>query len=160
MCCKNFWKKIVPFALALMLGVLAVNILRTKVSVNVNQENVRPAEQTTVKGYGEGNGDGGCTNYSPNESDTADQSKIKILSKPQARYTDAARKNDVQGSVVLKVTFLPSGKTGNISIVSGLPDGLNEQAIAAAKRICFIPPKRNGVPFAITKTVIYSFTIY
>ncbi|HEY0426617.1 MAG TPA: TonB family protein [Pyrinomonadaceae bacterium] len=85
---------------------------------------------------------------------------IVIVHKPFARYTDAARDSDIQGTVILKVTFLASGGVGSISAVSTLPYGLTEQAIAAAKKIVFLPPKRNKIAYSVTKAVSYSFTIY
>lgn len=85
---------------------------------------------------------------------------IKILAKPRANYTDAARQNQVQGTVTLRVTFLANGSIGGISPVSGLPNGLTEQAIAAARNIRFEPAKVNGVPQTVTKQVQYSFTLY
>lgn len=85
---------------------------------------------------------------------------VKIVAKPRANYTDAARQNQVQGTVTLRVTFSASGAIGGISPVSGLPYGLTEQAIAAARGIRFEPAKKNGVPYTVTKQVQYSFTIY
>ena len=85
---------------------------------------------------------------------------MRIVSKPRANYTDAARQNQVQGTVTLRVTFLASGQIGSISPVSGLPYGLTEQAIAAARQIRFEPQMVNGSPVAVTKQVQYSFTIY
>ncbi len=86
--------------------------------------------------------------------------KVKILAKPRASYTDAARQNQVTGTVRLRVTFTASGQVGSVAPVSGLPYGLTEQAIAAAKGIKFEPAKRNGVATAQTSIVEYSFTIY
>ena len=85
---------------------------------------------------------------------------VKILSQPRASYTDAARQAGVQGKVVLRVTFQADGSIGAVSAVSGLPNGLTERAIAAARSIRFEPAKRNGVPYSVTRTIEYSFTIY
>lgn len=85
---------------------------------------------------------------------------LKILSKPRANYTDAARANNIQGTVILRVTFLASGQIGSISSIKGLPNGLTEQAIAAARRISFEPAKRDGQGQAVTRQIEYSFTIY
>jgi len=85
---------------------------------------------------------------------------VKILSRPQPKYTDAARQNNVQGTVTLRVTFTAGGTIGSISPVSGLPNGLTEQAIAAARQIRFEPAKKNGQPISTIITVSYSFTIY
>ncbi|HQY68390.1 MAG TPA: energy transducer TonB, partial [Pyrinomonadaceae bacterium] len=85
---------------------------------------------------------------------------MKILAKPKPSYTDAARQNQVQGTVILRVTFLASGAIGSISPVKGLPNGLTEQAIAAARSIRFEPAKSNGVGQTVTKQVEYTFSIY
>ena len=60
----------------------------------------------------------------------------------------------------MRVTFLPSGQVGSVSPVSGLPYGLTEQAIAAAKQIRFEPAKKNGVPVTSVAIVEYNFNIY
>lgn len=85
---------------------------------------------------------------------------LNITSKPRPNYTDEARKNSVQGTVVLRVMFLASGQIGSVSPVSGLPNGLTEQAIAAAKQMRFEPAMKNGVAQSVTKQVQFSFTIY
>ena len=87
-------------------------------------------------------------------------SPLRIISKPRATYTDAARTNAVTGSVLLKVTLLASGQVGSITPVKRLPHGLTEQAIAAARQIRFEPKKVNGVPVSSIITLDYGFTIY
>jgi len=85
---------------------------------------------------------------------------VSIISKPRPGYTDAARQNQVTGTVRLRVTFSASGQIAGISPISGLPYGLTEQAIAAARGIKFEPAKKNGVPYTVTKQVEYTFTMY
>ena len=85
---------------------------------------------------------------------------VQVLSKPRAIYTDAARLNFTEGKVVLRVTFSANGQIGAISVITGLSDGLTEQAIAAARGIKFEPARRDGVPYSVTKPVEYTFTIY
>lgn len=85
---------------------------------------------------------------------------VKIISKPRPSYTDSARVNNIQGTVVLRVTFLANGQVGGVSVVRGLSNGLNEQAIAAAKSIRFEPAKRGGVPYSVQKTIEYNFAIF
>ncbi len=105
-------------------------------------------------GAGDGDGDG------PPPRPTGVTQGLKILSKPRPGYTDAARTNNIQGTVILRVTFLASGQIGSISPVKGLPNGLTEQAIAAARRINFEPAKVNGLGQTVTKQIEYSFSIY
>ncbi len=87
-------------------------------------------------------------------------SALQITSKPRPGYTDAARQNNIQGTVILRVTFLGSGQIGSISTVKGLPNGLTEQAIAAARRISFIPKKIDGIGQTVTRQIEYTFSIY
>ncbi|HEY0428392.1 MAG TPA: TonB family protein [Pyrinomonadaceae bacterium] len=84
---------------------------------------------------------------------------IRLLSRPGALYTDIAKRNDAEGKVTLKVAFLASGEIGEISVVSGLPYGLTEQAIKAARQIKFEPAKKNNQPYSVFKTVVYSFSV-
>jgi TonB family protein len=85
---------------------------------------------------------------------------MKIIAKPRAIYTNEARKNQRAGTVVLRVTFMANGSIGNVTVISGLPDGLTENAIAAAKNIQFEPAKRNGVAQTVTRQVEYTYTLY
>lgn len=85
---------------------------------------------------------------------------VKIISKPGAKYTDAARQNQFSGTVRLRVTFTASGQIGSVSAVGSLPYGLTEQAIAAAKSIRFEPAKKDGVAITKIKQIDYSFTLY
>jgi TonB family protein len=117
------------------------------------------------RGGGTGNGVGGGTGNGGGGDDEPTIAKgvtspVKILSRTQAKYTDAARQNNVQGSVTLRVTFTAAGTIGAISAVNSLPYGLTEQAIAAARQLRFEPAKRNGVAITTSKTVTFSFTIY
>lgn len=92
---------------------------------------------------------------------------LKLSSKPQAIYTNKARKKNVEGTVRLRVTFLRSGEIGAVTYISETSKkmkltkyGLVEQAIEAAKQIKFEPAKRNGQPISVTKIVEYTFTLY
>ena len=96
----------------------------------------------------------------PKNNLSKSQSFFKIVSKPKALYTDEAREAGTQGTVILKVTFLASGHIGGISVVKGLPYGLTEMAVTAAKNIKFEPKFDNGKPASITRTVEYKFSLY
>ena len=118
-------------------------------------------------GIGNGNGDGlgdGDNDRTPQvvkvQKPVGVTQKYRIISKPRANYTDAARQNNVQGTVTLKVTLLASGQVGSVTPVTNLPYGLTEKAIAAAKSITFEPSKKNGVATTTVATIQYSFTIY
>ena len=65
--------------------------------------------------------------------------KARLAMKPEPNYTEQARQNQIMGTVVLKAVFSANGSVKNIKLVSGLPFGLTEMAIAAASKIQFIP---------------------
>lgn len=83
-----------------------------------------------------------------------------ITAKPRAEYTDLARTNNIEGSVLLKVSLLANGEVGGIKVIRSLPDGLTEQAIKAARQIEFEPKQVSGRSVSIVKTFEYKFDIY
>jgi TonB family protein len=120
-------------------------------------------------GIGDGRGDGtGDRNNRPTSPPPPRQppppagptTEIQILSKPRPGYTDSARTNNVQGTVMLTVTFLANGSIGGVSAVKGLPEGLTDKAIAAARQIQFKPAMKNGQAYTVVKRIQYNFTIY
>ncbi|MDX2029425.1 MAG: TonB family protein [Blastocatellia bacterium] len=83
-----------------------------------------------------------------------------ILYKEKAKYTEEARQNKIQGTVVLNVVFTAGGSIENIRVVRGLPDGLTEKAIEAAKRIRFQPAVKNGSPVSVRGNLEFTFNLY
>ena len=73
-------------------------------------------------------------------------SEVEILSKPKPVYTDEARKLRIEGDVVLQVVFEAGGRVRVLGVVQGLGHGLDEAAIAAAKKVEFNPARRDGQP--------------
>jgi TonB family protein len=86
--------------------------------------------------------------------------KARILSRPEPQYTEEARKNQVSGTVVLRAVFSSSGQVTNIRAVSGLPNGLTEKAIAAARQIRFTPAMKDGRAVSQYIQIEYNFNLY
>jgi len=117
----------------------------------------------TGGGMGAGSGAKELTNPitdTPPATESAKIEPLKILSKPVAQYTEQARKENVQGTVILRIRFKADGTIGSISVVRGLPFGLTENAEEAARKIKFQPVTRDGVPVDTTKVVEYTFVLY
>ena len=110
-------------------------------------------------GGGPGGGGGG---FDPNKiySGKDVSSKARVLSKPEPQYTEEARKNQVTGTVVLRAVFTSGGQVSNIRAVSGLPFGLTERAIAAARQIKFAPATKDGHPVSMYIQLEYNFNLY
>jgi TonB family protein len=86
--------------------------------------------------------------------------RAHLLSKPEPQYTEDARRNQITGTVVLKVVFGSSGEVEQIRAVRTLPFGLTERAIAAARQIRFEPAKRDGRPVSVAMQLEYNFNLY
>ena len=82
-----------------------------------------------------------------------------ILYAPKALYNEPARKNRVQGVIVVRAVFTTEGEVTKVQIVRGLPDGLDDEAIQAARRIRFLPAVKNGKPVAVRMTMEFSFNL-
>ena len=87
-------------------------------------------------------------------------SRIVILHKEKARYTEIARLNKVQGSVLLSVVFTEEGKVTDINVIRGLPDGLTRRAIDATLKVQFQPATRDGKAVSVKGSLEYTFGLY
>lgn len=112
------------------------------------------------EGGGGPGGGGGGTDYNKIFSGKDVTSKARILSKPEPQYTEDARKNQVTGTVVLRAVFSSSGQVTQIRAVSGLPYGLTDRAIAAARNIKFTPATKDGRNVSMWFQLEYNFNLY
>jgi len=106
-------------------------------------------------GDGGPNGEGGKPGFGGGALQRA-----RVLSKPEPQYTEDARRNQVTGTVVLRVVFASSGEVVQIRAVRALPFGLTERAIAAARQIQFEPAKRDGHAVSVSMQLEYNFNLY
>lgn len=151
---------ILPFLSGFFVGVLAFYLVMPA---------EMPAVEDNVSWTGSGSGSTHCHRRRQQRSEIppsaaaespAVSSPTTILSTPRATYTDAARENGTEGTVLLKVTLLASGEVGDVRVIRGLPDGLTEQAVKAARKIEFEPKVVDGQPVSVTQTFEYTFDSY
>jgi len=69
---------------------------------------------------------------------------VEITFKPNPTYTAEARDLKLEGEVLLEVEFAANGQLHVNRVVRGLGHGLDEAAIAAAKKMRFKPATKNG----------------
>jgi TonB family protein len=112
------------------------------------------------EGGGGPGGGGGGTDYNKTFSGKDVTTKARVLSKPEPQYTEEARKNQVTGTVVLRAVFTSGGQVTGIKAVSGLPYGLTERAIAAARMIKFTPATKDGHAVSMYIQLEYNFNLY
>lgn len=77
---------------------------------------------------------------SPKDADV----RATVTAKPKPSYTKEARRNGIQGFVVLRVLLSARGKISRVRVVKGLPSGLTENAIRAACKMEFKPAMKSG----------------
>ena len=83
-----------------------------------------------------------------------------VVWKGEPFYTDEARKQKVKGTVAIEGVFAENGYVTNINVIRGLPNGLTESAIEAARSIRFFPAEKDGRPVSQRTVVEYSFDLY
>jgi TonB family protein len=83
-----------------------------------------------------------------------------LVRQVQPKYTDDARARKVQGDVELEAVIGIDGKVTDVRVLRSLDDGLDANAIAAAKNWIFNPGlDSSGQPVAVVVTLIMSFHV-
>ena len=85
--------------------------------------------------------------------------KAVILSKPEPGFTNNARNNGTTGVVRLRAVLAADGRVRHISVVRGLPDGLTEMCVEAARKIRFTPATLDGRRVSQYVVLEYHFSI-
>ena len=80
-------------------------------------------------------------------------SALVIYMRPMTYYKGESFK----GSVRLTVQFLANGSIGRVVPDKKNPFGLDDIAIAAARRISFLPMRVNNLPVDLEQTLVYEF---
>lgn len=114
-----------------------------------------------------GGGSGGSPGDNPNDDESHRvykppevSTRPRVISKPEPQYTEEARRNQITGTVVLRVVFSSDGQVTNIQTMQKLGGGLTEKAIVAARQIRFVPATRNGHPVSMYMQLEYNFNLY
>ena len=116
-------------------------------------------------GVGAGRGDGPQFGVSAAPVSTDTPSVTTVDTKPvplnrlTPRYTEAARANGVQGSVVVRVLVGEDGSVKSVRVVRGLPDGLTEEAMNVARQTKFKRAMKDGKPVPFWVGLEISFVI-
>ena len=114
-----------------------------------------------VGGGGPGaGGGGGAIDYTRPFKQNDVSVRALITFKPEPGFTEEARQQNVTGTVRLRAILSAGGEVTNISVVKGLPSGLTEKAIAAARQIKFRPAQKDGRAVSQYVVLEYNFNIY
>jgi protein TonB len=75
-------------------------------------------------------------------------------------YTDKARREKVQGTVLLSVRIEKDGHPSRVLVVRGLGLGLDEKAIESVSRSTFRPALKDGLPVVTEIQMEINFNLF
>lgn len=99
------------------------------------------------------------TAASSTEHHMSDTKAPLITFKPQPAFTAEARDKGISGVVRLRMLLNADGSIGDIEVIQGLPFGLTEKAIDAAKQLKFVPATKDGKPVSRKVVFEYNFNL-
>jgi len=120
-------------------------------------------------GTGSGNGDGpgnghgtgtdpATASQHPKGHGTTCSASITYQSKPQ--YPPGARRDGVEGTVVLRLTITPKGKVGKVEVQTSSGDTrIDDSAVQSVKEWSYAPRRENGEAIASTIVVRVKFSL-
>jgi TonB family protein len=82
-----------------------------------------------------------------------------LIFKVEPQYTEAARDAKLMGTVHLTVRIEKDGSPQNITVVEGLPMGLDEKAVEAIKQWKFKPGMKDGRPVRVLANIEVNFRL-
>ncbi len=82
-----------------------------------------------------------------------------VIGKISPVYPEFAKRNKVQGTVVLEVEVLKDGSVRNIRVKRSVPGGLDEAAIDAVRKTKFQPGRSSGQPVDVLLIIPVEFTL-
>jgi periplasmic protein TonB len=85
--------------------------------------------------------------------------KPEILVKTQPRYTELARRANIEGAVVLKAVIDERGYVTDLEVLKDLPMGLDKAAVDAVRSWRFKPATLHGRPVKVYYNLTVNFTI-
>ena len=91
--------------------------------------------------------------------DRDDVTAPKAILKEPPMYTEVARKERVQGLVILQLVIAETGEVTEVEVLKGLPYGLTETAIEAVKKWKFEPARHDGKPVAVLYNITVNFRL-
>jgi protein TonB len=76
-------------------------------------------------------------------------------------YTDAAKKERIQGTVKMDVVVLADGAVGDVTVTQSLDKkhGLDDEAVKAVRQWRFVPGKKDGKAVPVLVEIEMTFTL-
>lgn len=109
-------------------------------------------------GPGIGPGSGGGTGGGPYRAGSGITAP-GLLREVRPEYTEEARRQNLEGDVVLEIVVRHDGSVGEVRVLQGLGGGLERRAIEAVRQWRFSPARRHGTPVDVIVEVAVEFNL-
>lgn len=109
-------------------------------------------------GGGIGPGSGGGTGGGPFQPG-AGIDPPTLIREVRPAYTDEARRQSIEGDVVLEIVVQRDGSVGNVRVRRSLGAGLEQKAIDAVRQWKFSPARRHGTAVDVVVDVSVGFKL-
>jgi len=86
--------------------------------------------------------------------------KPRQIKSRNPKFSEQARKDKVQGVVLLLLVVTREGRVVDVRVKDGLGHGLDENAIKAVRKWQFAPATKDGKPVAVQISVEVDFHLY
>ena len=83
----------------------------------------------------------------------------KLLEKVEPNYTEAAKDAKIEGTVVVMVVIEVDGKIHEATVIHGIDDGLDANAVAAVRAWQFDPASKDGEPVPVAAKIEVNFRL-
>ena len=84
----------------------------------------------------------------------------KVIYAPDPEYTEAARRDKIQGTVVVWLNLEADGTPHDMKVVRGLRPDLDAKAVEVVAKWRFEPAVKDGIPFAMPLKVEVAFSLH
>jgi TonB family protein len=90
----------------------------------------------------------------------SDVTPPKPIYNPDPKYVDKARREKINGVVLVAMTVTAEGRVRDVKVIKGLDPALDKQAIAAIRTWKFEPATKDGKPVAVHLKTEVDFRLY
>jgi protein TonB len=82
-----------------------------------------------------------------------------VVREVKPAYTAEARRAGIQGVVVLECVVETDGRVGDVTVTKPLDEGLDQEAVKAARQWTFEPGKKDGKAVRVRITLEMTFSL-
>ena len=82
-----------------------------------------------------------------------------VIEKVEPNYTPEAKEAGVQGTVKLSGVIETNGRMSEVTVLEGIDEGLDRNAVEAVHQWVFKPGEKDGTPVPFGVTIVINFAL-